>query len=406
MTSKPPIIIASAHLFRGALTLGSAHLARCFAEAGYPTLYLNSPTSPLHFANPRARAAARSRFAAVRPRKTDVPNLIELTPLALVPHHNTAGLKAEATLRNWPRLTVPDITRAIADAGFGNAAAMLFDTVMFWPLAQRLGCPTIYRLADRIDGFSVNTQAMIALHRTVVREADLLIYTASDLAPAPGERSRPSLLLPNGVRYELFLKPQARPAEYEGIRGPIVVYAGALETWFDADAVTAAADRYPEATFIILGPASRGIEERLTRPNIRCLGARPHEQLPAFFQHAHVGTIPFDIARHGPLLDAVSPLKLFEYLASGLGAVCYGGREIARLGAPALLYDPRPGSRAAHTSFGDALATAFSTLPATDEDVKERQAFARQADWAARFATLESAVQDAGLLPKIGKHSS
>src|SRR5262249_57589174 len=65
------------------------------------------------------------------------------------------------------------------------------------------------------------------------------------------------------------------------------------------------------------GRAARGIEA------IFFAGALPHERMPAALAAADVGVAPFDIGAHGPLSLGFywSPLKIFEYMASGLPVV-------------------------------------------------------------------------------------
>ncbi len=397
MTRQKSIIVASAHLADGPLKLGSSHLARCFAEAGYRTLYLNAPTSLLHWLNPSSRAAATQRWRALRLQSTATPNLSELTPLTYLPHHNSPLLRSAPTLWHWPDFTLPRIANSLADAGFDDADAIVFDSVMFWPLAKKLKLASVYRIADAIGGFAVNTPAMIALHREVLCDADFVFYTADHLAPGADERRGPSRMISNGVYASRFEAPQPVPEEYKNLRRPIVVYAGAIEDWFDADGLRQAAHRFPNAVFIIIGPNGDRIKDRTACTNVHVLGSRPHGQLPAYLQHADIGIIPFDLTRSGPMLDGVCPLKLFEYLASGIDVVSFGGAGVKALHAPAHLYDPRPGSSAAHASFVDALGAALAGISASPPFVEARRIFARKADWKARLQELELAMRAAGI---------
>jgi len=74
-------------------------------------------------------------------------------------------------------------------------------------------------------------------------------------------------------------------------------------------------------------------------------GALPHDQLPAALAAAQIGVAPFDPARHAPLQLAFywSPLKVFEYMATGLPVVAPALPRLERLvrhGEEGLLYDP------------------------------------------------------------------
>lgn len=397
------IIVASAHLMDGTLKLGSSHIARTLAEAGHQVLYLNHPTSWLHLLHPRSRAASRRRLAAAKAKATATPGLMELTPVALLPHLPARGLRGSFTLQHWHQLTMPRIEGLIAKAGFADADLILFDTVMFWPLVERLGIPSVYRVADRIEGFDVNTAAMIGLHRKAVKEASFVLHTAADLAP-PEERAKPSRHIPNGVQYDLFQAKHDKPAEYAGFAGPIIVYVGAIESWFDIPGVAEAARSLPHASFVVIGPVSPELDMSSLQnlPNVHLLGPRRHAAVPAYLQHADIGIIPFNLNTHGRMLDSVSPLKLFEYFACGLPSVCYGGEEVRRLAAPATLYDPRSTATGlSHPTLSSALTQAISALPTTEDGANRLRAYARAADWRQRVGELMRLLEEQGIISAL-----
>jgi glycosyltransferase involved in cell wall biosynthesis len=74
------------------------------------------------------------------------------------------------------------------------------------------------------------------------------------------------------------------------------------------------------------------------------LGAVPHDQMPGLLAAADVGVAPFDIAAHAPLTLGFywSPLKVFEYMASGLPVVAPSIDRLRRIvgdGQDGILYD-------------------------------------------------------------------
>jgi alpha-maltose-1-phosphate synthase len=78
--------------------------------------------------------------------------------------------------------------------------------------------------------------------------------------------------------------------------------------------------------------------------SITFTGALPHDLLPACLAAADIGVAPFDTAAHAPLSLAFywSPLKVFEYMASGLPVVAPDIprlRQILGAGEAGLLYD-------------------------------------------------------------------
>ena len=75
--------------------------------------------------------------------------------------------------------------------------------------------------------------------------------------------------------------------------------------------------------------------------NLFILGSRPYDELPGYLQHAGVGLIPFDVANHRNLVRSIHPLKLYEYLASGLPVVAVEWEELQNLRSPATLTNNR-----------------------------------------------------------------
>src|SRR5204862_7298041 len=76
-------------------------------------------------------------------------------------------------------------------------------------------------------------------------------------------------------------------------------------------------------------------------------GALPHDRMPAALAGADIGVAPFDIGAHAPLSLGFywSPLKIFEYMASGLPVVAPAVDRIPSLvadGREGVLYDLPP----------------------------------------------------------------
>ena len=109
----------------------------------------------------------------------------------------------------------------------------------------------------------------------------------------------------------------------------VAVFAGAFRAWHGAHllveaiaALDAAARSRVHAVFIGDGPELPRVREAAARARLARVtftGAVPYEQMPAALAAADIGVAPFDVAAHPPLQLAFywSPLKVFEYMASG-----------------------------------------------------------------------------------------
>ena len=83
--------------------------------------------------------------------------------------------------------------------------------------------------------------------------------------------------------------------------------------WFDWDGLRAVARAYSDAIVILIGEA-RGVPKDVPH-NVVFLGLKAQGDLPAYLSRLDVGLVPFTVT---PTTHAVSPLKVFEYLACGV----------------------------------------------------------------------------------------
>jgi glycosyltransferase involved in cell wall biosynthesis len=96
--------------------------------------------------------------------------------------------------------------------------------------------------------------------------------------------------------------------------GPLIGYHGSLYgDWFNWEGLRAVARANPTATVILIGEA-RGVPKDVP-DNVTFLGLKPQGDLPAYLSRLDVGLVPFTVT---PTTHAVSPLKVFEYLACGV----------------------------------------------------------------------------------------
>jgi len=157
---------------------------------------------------------------------------------------------------------------------------------------------------------------VIAHHGTVIAVADVTIVSQDVLGDRHRSEAPDLLVVENGVDSAAFRAPSAVPGDMPDTGGPVIGYHGALSYWFDFDLVHDLALMRPGWRFVLVGPvlpAARGEVIRIAAlDNVHLLGEKPSDNIPAYVQRFDVGLIPFRI---DTMTEAVSPLKLFEYLA-------------------------------------------------------------------------------------------
>lgn len=182
---------------------------------------------------------------------------------------------------------------------------------------QRRGCRTVYRIVD--NWLLTHRQAEYREEREIefIRTADA-VFASNPLNIERFRRVRDDItLLRNGVDLDYLRCRREKPADLR--RGnPTAVFSASFwdPTWVDWEALLYAADTRPELALNILGAAA-GLPKRKLPPNLHLLGRRPWSDLPAYLQHAEVGLVAYDAAR----TSYTNPLKVLEYLASGLPVV-------------------------------------------------------------------------------------
>jgi glycosyltransferase involved in cell wall biosynthesis len=189
--------------------------------------------------------------------------------------------------------------------------------------------PVLYDAIDVWDGalgagwFDAPSAARVAARADALLASSALLR--DELARATG---REVTLLPNAVDARLFDPdvPRATPSDLR--RGtPTVVFVGSLwGEWVDLELVAALARDVPQAQIHLIGPT--GTRPLPAAPNLHVLGLKAQDEIPAYLGAADVALVPF---RRSRLSDAVSPLKLFEYLAMRCPVVATPLPEVAGL---------------------------------------------------------------------------
>ncbi len=117
--------------------------------------------------------------------------------------------------------------------------------------------------------------------------------------------------LPNAADETVFdaYRPYSRPADYPDGYARTLLYFGSLYgEWFGWEYVRAAAERNRDAAIVLIGDDPR---TESMPPNVISLGPKENGDLPAYLAAADAAIVPF---RPCPITDAVSPVKVFEYL--------------------------------------------------------------------------------------------
>ena len=151
----------------------------------------------------------------------------------------------------------------------------------------------------------------------LISKSQVLIASAPSLVASLQEESgRDVVEVPNGVNARVFGGEADFPVPHDlpPGNGPVFEYHGSLYgDWFDWQALIRVAEAFPDARIVLIG--DRPPRMPALPNNVHALGLKAQADLAAYLQHTNVGLIPFVVSR---TTHAVSPLKVFEYLAMGV----------------------------------------------------------------------------------------
>jgi glycosyltransferase involved in cell wall biosynthesis len=350
----------------------SQHLARAFAAQGRRSFYLNIHLGRefpnVYSRNDRYRAGLIS------------PNVVELhvhLPGEPVYHHRMLSSPESRMVSEGIRQLVGmsdcrQLVQLISFPVWMEAANLL---------RSEFGFPIVYDCHDLLEGFNGISSDIVSAEPEAMRGSDLVVFSSEWLlehtvARFPELRAK-SILVRNAVDAAGFgaMPPRKRPGPERTIG-----YAGALDFWFDVEAVELAARRHPEWRFVLLGRIESERTGRLAQlPNVVCHGEIAHDKLYSYLIEFDAAIIPKAVI---PLTMAMNPIKVYEYFSCGLPVVASRLPEMEQFGDLVYLSD----------SPEEFVAKLELALAESDPDLRlRRRALAERETWENRCAVLRDA---------------
>lgn len=264
----------------------------------------------------------------------------------------------------------------------------------YWPYVRALGPDYIvyhcYDLYERQPGWSAS---LAAAEMEILKAADL-VFSPTTMLSAMLMTKAPcyARTLANAADVKsIFAAAEhgvAMPGDLAAIPEPRIGYVGSLHPELDFELVAELALRRPEWQFVLIGPEQKsdvlqslpGYKECRVRPNVHLLGERPRSAIPAYLLHMNVN-IMFYKTSPGSWTEVAYPLKLHEYLASGLPVVSVELQMIQEFSGPVAFV---AGAEAWERALADAIRDNNPELRTG------RQAIAAMHGWETRVEVLDA----------------
>lgn len=214
------------------------------------------------------------------------------------------------------------VNREARKLGFNKAILWVYRPDYACALKRIRHSQLVFDLADDLAAYnqgSCQYDYISGCIEKLAARADMMVVTSPTLLEKYHAKTRQCVLVPNGFDETLFdgnFKPV--PKDLQSIPGPVIGFVGVLFGFLDYDLLYEAASTMSEASFVFVGPVEKsgnhGVQRLQTLRNTYFLGRKPREQIPAYINNFDICINPFkvdDVSR------AVSPLKVYEYLACG-----------------------------------------------------------------------------------------
>ncbi|HTZ85305.1 MAG TPA: glycosyltransferase [Solirubrobacteraceae bacterium] len=187
-----------------------------------------------------------------------------------------------------------------------------------------------------------------------------------------------SAVVPNGLDPTEWEGPAPPPPSWAPrARRPLLLYVGSLDSRLDVPALARLARELPESEIALVGPLldDPHLAPLRGQANVKIHPALAREQVAGLIRSADVGLVPHvDSA----LTRAMSPLKLYEYLAGGLPVVAGDLQPMRGVDPGVVLVEPGG-------DFAGGVRQALARGRASED---ARRAFIAEHSWASRQETL------------------
>ena len=204
-----------------------------------------------------------------------------------------------------------------------------FKNPMFWiytpcsaPLLEEFEGDSVYECVDEFRAAKglISPRVIGEMEDRLLQKVRLTIVTHENLMARRARLCRDTFCIPNAADVTLFrdaaLGRLQLPDDVARIPGPRVGFVGYIQYWIDLNLVSFLAEQRPGWSFVLVGPISplANLERVKRHRNVYLLGRKPEPEIPAYLQAFDCCINPYVT---GSLANHCSPLKLYEYLASG-----------------------------------------------------------------------------------------
>jgi UDP-galactopyranose mutase len=249
---------------------------------------------------------------------------------------------------------------------------------------------TLYHIDDEYS-FSPEEPPISEQENTLLKSVDKVFIHSPGLMEKKGDISPATQWIPNGVDFNAFSARYPEPEDLSRIPSPRIGYVGVLKSQLDFDLLASLADARPNWSFVFVGPRiylgnqEAYLDALARRPNVYELGMKTPSELPSYIQHMDVAMMCY---RVNDYTNYIYPLKLHEYLASGVPVVSTPIRSLMDFQDTVIL-------ATGVEEWVTAIETAMSESANSETARQKRKDIAAQFDWDALTQRVATEISEA-----------
>ena len=347
---------------------------------------------PVTYLAPLRSKAARSQLRAYRePGEQVQPNVWRYALPPILPFYN----KKRAVNRMNRKRLARCVKQAMAEHGFGPETVLWVYHPSYVDAALEIPhASLIYDCVDRHSAYPglIDPNVVDGMEQELAKACDMVFATSTGLYETLSGFNPHAAMIPNGANYELFsqvLDPAMKPdPRVKDLPKPVFGFVGALQECTDLALIGRIAVLYPQGSVVFVGNPLPGVDVSALQAmdNVHFLGKVPQKELPGLI-------CGFDVCLNlfvnNDLSRDVSPLKFYEYLATG----------------KPILISPEPSQvlafqDAVYLTREDNLAEACQAALSEPDDrlTRRRAEYGKSCSWDARVAQIREALAERGIL--------
>lgn len=256
--------------------------------------------------------------------------IIEISPIGFLPFQRIALIRQINVI-----IGIYQLVMCCKILRFERLILWGFHPILALFLRHLRGAFVVYDCLDYYGEELDDGKRLAFLEREIFTRASLVCFNSQalykkKLAQFPAIKQK-SFVLPMGCNTSLFRRTRQQSELMKNIPRPRIIFIGHINYRLNYELIDKLVAMQPLWSFIFVGPVyiergedvicevKRKISELNHFPNVYFLGAQPKQSLPVLLGSADVGVIPYDI--HFGSVRYCSPMKAYEYLASGMPVV-------------------------------------------------------------------------------------